>query len=196
MTQPGSAVIPEVVTAVRHGLGRRPPFVHMVTVAALVALVAGCAGSAAAPATPTPFVAPTPAPTAAPWPEGWDTLACDVIAQFTTTSDHLGQITDAADAFDLDTLATETKAMAADMKTANDDLAALPAWTPAAAFVKHLKAAVGHLRKGANLLQLGIKDIDAATVDAGVKEIEKGTPEISAATKTGGALADKYGFGC
>jgi hypothetical protein len=159
-----------------------------------IALLLAACSAAAAPA--TPFVPPTPAPTVTPWPEGWDTLACDVIAQFTPTSDHLGQITDAADAFDLDTLATETKAMAADMKTANADLAALPTWAPAASFVKHLTAAVLHLRKGANLLQLGIKDIDPDTVNAGVAELDKATPEIGYATKTGGALADKYGFGC
>lgn len=60
MTFRAEAVIPKVVSAVRHGCARRPPAIHIVALVASLALIAGCSS---APNGGGDEILPTPAPT-------------------------------------------------------------------------------------------------------------------------------------
>ena len=155
-------------------------------------LVAGCSSSGA-PVVALPTATPQPL---APWPEGWDTDFCYAIDQLGDAATHMAAATEAGTNYDLEGAAAEAKQAATDASEAADAIKAASIWPPAYSVVVYLGSAASEEQKAANLVKLGVENVDVSLVEEGVKHQEKATYQLGRAAAAADALTSTYGKPC
>jgi hypothetical protein len=163
----------------------------------VMVLAAGCsAGSGTPSSLGASGNAGLVAASVAPWPALYQSQVCAALTALSGSASHFSALSRAAAAMDLATVTSESAAIAAASKKAQDDLVGVPSWAPGTDLLRQLNAAVANYRKAANEFQLGVSGLDASLVSAGVTLMSRGNGQTKKATADLTSLHDNYGFGC